>query len=104
MDNLSIRKVQHPQAPNNYRVILKTEHDGELEIGSIGVKAITSRDTAWVWGIDTVLPMRDHESEGRGTDRKDCMDRFRDAWEQCCRKPGWLDEFLAVKRTSRRLP
>jgi hypothetical protein len=37
MDNLSIRKVQHPQAPNNYRVILKTEHNGEFEIGSVGV-------------------------------------------------------------------
>jgi hypothetical protein len=101
MDNLSIRKVQHPQAPNNYRVILKTEHDGEFEIGSIGVKAFTSRDVAWTWGIDTVLPMREHESEGRGTDRRDCMVRFRASWERHRAEPGWLDEFLAMKRRPR---
>jgi hypothetical protein len=42
MDHLSLRKVQHPQAPNNYRVILKTEHDGEFEMGSIGLQTFTS--------------------------------------------------------------
>jgi hypothetical protein len=79
MASLFLRKVQHPQAPNNYRMILKTEHDGEFEIGSIGVQTFTSRDTAWTWGIDTVLPMRVHQSEGRGKDRIDCMDKFRAA-------------------------
>jgi hypothetical protein len=43
MDHLSLRKVPH-QAPNNYRVILKTEHDGEFEIGSIGVQTFTSNE------------------------------------------------------------
>jgi hypothetical protein len=56
----------------------------------------TSRDTAWTWGIDTVMPMRDHQSEGRGKDR--CMDEFRAAWERHCARPGWRDEFLAMKR------
>lgn len=93
MDHLLLRKVQHPQAPNNYRVILKTEHDGEFEIGSIGVQTFTSSDTAWTWGIDTVLPLRDHQAEGRGADRRDCMARFRAAWDCHCLKPGWLDEF-----------
>jgi hypothetical protein len=51
MDHLLLRKVQHPQAANNYRVILKTEYDGEFEIGSIGVQTFTSSDTAWTWGL-----------------------------------------------------
>jgi hypothetical protein len=54
-------------------VILKTEYDGEFEIGSIGVKIFTSADTAWTWGIDTVLPLRDHQAEGRGADRSNCI-------------------------------
>jgi hypothetical protein len=101
MDHLSLRKVQHPQAANNYRVILKTEHDGEFEIGSIGVQTFTSRDTAWTWGIDTVMPMRDHQCEGRAKDRMDCMDKFRAAWERHCARAGWRDEFLAMKRKPR---
>jgi hypothetical protein len=102
MDRLALRKVQHPQAHNNYRVILQTDHDGDVEIGSIGVRAFTSTDTAWCRGIDTVLPMRDHESEGRGNDRKNCMARFRAAWERHCAQTGWLDEFLSMKRQARR--
>ena len=35
---LYLRKVIHPQAHDNYRVILKLE-DGEVEIGSIGISA-----------------------------------------------------------------
>jgi hypothetical protein len=101
MDHLSLRKVQHPQAPNNYRVILKTGHDGEFEIGSIGVQIFTSSDTTWTWGIDTVMPMRDDQAEGRGDDRSDCMVKFRKAWEDYCKQPGWLDEFLAMKRKPR---
>ena len=101
MDHLNLRKVQHPQAPNNYRVILKTEHDGEVEVGSIGVQTFTSSDTAWTWGIDTVLPLRDHQAEGRGADRRDCMVRFRASWERHSAEPGWLDEFLAMKRQRR---
>jgi hypothetical protein len=29
--------------------------------------------TAWAWGIDTVIPMRAHETHGEGWDRMDCM-------------------------------
>jgi hypothetical protein len=82
-------------------VILKTEYDGEFEIGSIGVQTFTSTDTSWTWGIDTVIPMRDHQAEGRGADRGDCVVKFRKAWESHCKQPGWLDEFLAVKRRPR---
>jgi hypothetical protein len=101
MDQLYLRKVQHPQAADNYRVILRTEHDNEFEIGSIGVQTFTSGDTAWTWGIDTVMPMLDHQSEGRGKNRMDCMDEFRAAWESHCARAGWRDEFLAMKRKSR---
>jgi hypothetical protein len=34
-DALNLRKVDHPQASNNYRVILKVD-ETEHEIGSIG--------------------------------------------------------------------
>ena len=34
---LYLRKVIHPQAHDNYRVILKGE-EGEFEIGSIGIQ------------------------------------------------------------------
>jgi hypothetical protein len=70
MPDLILRKVIHPQARDNYRVILKDDGD-EIEIGSIGVKIFTSSDTAWTWSIDTVIPLRVHQSEGRGKDRKD---------------------------------
>jgi hypothetical protein len=101
MDHLLLRQVQHPQAPNNYRVILKLD-ETEFEIGSIGITTFTSTDTAWTWGIDTVLPLRDHQAEGRGADRSDCMVKFRKAWEHHSQKAGWLDEFLAMKRQARR--
>jgi hypothetical protein len=75
----------------------KTEHDEELEIGSIGITTFTGTDTAWTWGIDTVLPMRDRQSEGRGADLK-----FQKAWKRHCARAGWSDEFLAIKRAARR--
>jgi len=31
------------------------------------------------WGIDTVIPMRAHETQGRGRDRRDCMKQFKAA-------------------------
>jgi hypothetical protein len=43
--------------------------------------------TKWMtrlnWDIDTVVPMRDLESEGQGKDRADCMRRFEAAWSHC---------------------
>jgi hypothetical protein len=62
--NLYLRKVIHPQARDNYCVILKLDGD-EFEIGSIGVQF----GTAWAWGIDTVIPMRALETQGEGRDR-----------------------------------
>ena len=69
--DLYLRKVIHPQAHDNYRVILKGE-DGEFEIGSIGVQHAAGAWYFWAWGIDTVIPMRAFETQGKGKNRKDC--------------------------------
>lgn len=95
--DLFLRKVIHTQALDNYRVILKSDVD-EVEIGSIGLQTFTSDDTVWVWGIDTVIPMRAHQTQGRGIDRQDCMRKFKAAWEALTADPGWLAEFIAAKR------
>ena len=56
--NLYLRKVIHPQAHDDYRVILKLE-EGEFEIRSIDGQ----HGGVWAWGID-------FETEGGGCDRK----------------------------------
>jgi hypothetical protein len=62
--DLFLRKVIHPAATDNYRVVVR---DGEeIEIGSIG-----RQFDGWAWGIDCVIPMREIESEGSGRDLKD---------------------------------
>jgi hypothetical protein len=83
---LFLRKVIHPSAGDNYRVVV---HDGdEIEIGSIG-----RQFDGWTWGIDCVIPMRDEETEGSGKDRKDCMRQFRAAWDRFSSDPARLTEF-----------
>jgi hypothetical protein len=101
MHDLYLRKVAQIARRENYRVILKLDGE-EFEIGSIGIKTFTSSDTAWTWGIDTVLPMCTHQSEGCGADRNDCMVRFSRDWDNHCAEAGWLDAFLAMKRRARR--
>jgi hypothetical protein len=89
--DLFLRKVSHSAASDNYRVIIR---DGaEIEIGSIG-----RQFDGWFWGIDTVLPMREMESEGNGKDRADCMRKFRAAWDRFAADQAQLTEFLAMKR------
>jgi len=56
--DLYLRKVIHPQAQENYRVILKDDDCQEIEIGSIGIQHAAGGRTLWRWAIDTVLPMR----------------------------------------------
>jgi hypothetical protein len=98
---LYLRKVDHPQAVDNYRVILKIDGT-EYEIGSIGTKVFTAAETVWTWGIDTVIPMRAMETEGSGADRKDCEKQFRAAWERFSADEATLTEFLEMKRKARR--
>jgi hypothetical protein len=42
------------------------------------------------WGIDSVMPMRELETEGGGKDRKDCMRQFRAAWDRLSADPARL--------------
>ena len=93
--DLYLRKVIHPQALENYRVILKQE-GGDVEIGSVGIHG-----SMWRWGIDTVIPMRSFETEGRGRTRKDCMRQFRAAWQRFAADEANLVEFLNAKRKVR---
>ena len=94
---LYLRKVRQP---DNYRVILKTD-EGDVELGSIGIQYHTGADAVWIWGIDTVLPMREIESEGQGVDRADCMKRFKAAWIRFAADEANLAEFLSMKRKRR---
>jgi hypothetical protein len=43
--NLYLRKVVHPQAHDNYRIVLKRDGD-KFEIGSIDIQ----HGAAWAWG------------------------------------------------------
>jgi hypothetical protein len=86
---LYLRKIIHPQAHDNYRVILKLD-EGDFEIGSIGIQ----HGAAWRWGIDTVIPMRVLETQGKGKDRRDCMRQFRAAWDRFAADEANLTELL----------
>jgi hypothetical protein len=102
MTDLYLRKVTgHPQARDNYRVILK-DHGEEIELGSIGIQNLTGMQQGWRWAIDTVIPMRDIDSSGWGKDRADCMRKFKAAWERFASDPARLVEFIAEKRRMRR--
>jgi hypothetical protein len=88
---------KHPQARDNYRVILKD--DGlETEIGSIGLQQASAGTEHWVWAIDNVIAMRDTDTQSRGRDRKDCAQQFRAAWENFSADPARLTEFIEAKR------
>ena len=92
MPVLYLHKVIHPQAHDNYRVVL--EDDGlEAEIGSIGVQF-----DGWRWAIDNVIPIGDEDTAGIGKDRNDCMRQFRAAWEKFSADPARLTDFLEAKR------
>jgi hypothetical protein len=96
--DLHLRKVLHPQAGDNYRVLLKGDDGVEVEVGSIGIQHGSGATENWVWAIDTVIPMREGDAQGVGQDRKDCMRRFRAAWDKLSSDPAWLTEFLRKKR------
>ena len=94
---LYLRKVIHQQARESYRVVLKDDVS-ETEIGSIGPQHEAGAVTRWVWAIDTVIPMREHEQTGYGTNIKDCQRRFKAAWEELASDPARLIDFLRIKR------
>ena len=90
--DLFLRKVIHPQAHNNYRVILKDE-GLEIELGSIGVQF-----DGWHWGIDRIVPVREQDGEGSGKDRAHFMRQFRAAADRFSADRARLTEFLEIKR------
>ena len=94
--DLYLRKSDEGQmGPEIYRVILKDDGD-EVEIGSISVQHSAGAQHYWKWAIDTT-----HQTQGRGTDRKDCIPQFRAAWEKFSADPASLTEFLQAKRKLR---
>ena len=100
--DLYLRKSEHgQQSPDIYRVILKDDGD-EVEIGSISVQHSAGAQYHWKWAIDTVIPMRAHQTQGRGGDRADCMRKFRQAWARFADDDANLTMFLAEKRRARR--
>ena len=50
----ALRKVIHPQAHRNYRVIWKDD-GAEIEIGSIGIQHGSGATEYWAWDINAVL-------------------------------------------------
>jgi hypothetical protein len=42
--------------------------------------------------------MREVDAQGIGQDRKDCMRRFKEAWDKFSADPARLTEFLQAKR------
>ena len=100
--DLYLRKSDHGQlGPEIYRVILKDDGD-EVEIGSISVQHSASAQYYSKWAIDTVIPMRADQTQGRGTDRADCMRKFKEAWARFAADDANLTMFLAEKRRARR--
>jgi hypothetical protein len=77
----------HPEARAN----------DEFEIGSIGIQQAAGSLYFWAWAIDTVIPMRTHETRGKGKDRRDCMRQFKAAWERFAGDEANLVEFLNMK-------
>ena len=101
--DLNLRKSSQEQlGPEIYRVILKDDDGDEVEIGSISVQHSAGAEHYWSWAIDTVIPMRSMETSGRGTDRADCMRKFKAAWERFTADEANLTMFLAEKRRARR--
>ena len=99
--DLYLRKSDQGQLdPEGYRVILKDDGD-EVEIGSISIQHSANAHYYWKWAIDTVIP-RAHQTEGRGTDRADCMRKFIEAWVRFADDEAHLTMFLAEKRRARR--
>jgi hypothetical protein len=47
--------------------------------------------------------MLTHQTQGRGTDRTDCMRKFKEAWARFADDDANLTMFLAEKRRARRV-
>lgn len=93
--NLFLCRVRHPQARDNYRVIVKLD-GAEIEVGSIGIQT-TNTGSMWVWGLDCVVPMGGVESEGTAK----VYAPLRAAWDRFAADKANLTAFLKMKRAAR---
>jgi hypothetical protein len=89
--DLFLRKENHPQASDNYRVVVRDGGD-EIEVGSIGVQF-----DGWHWASTRSSPCETSTPKG-GQDRKDCQRQFRAAWNRFNADQARLTEFLEMKR------
>jgi hypothetical protein len=91
-ETLRLRRVVHPMATDNYRVVWNG-----LEVGSIGIQRGAAQRVFWSWGIDTPdnLPFATH---GEAENRDEATARFRTAWEAFAADPARLAEFVATKQ------
>jgi hypothetical protein len=80
--NLYLRKVVDLQAHENYRVVLKL--DGNEFVGSIGIQ----HGAAWRWEIDTVIPMRVLETQGKGKNLQGLHEAVQGCLGAVCRRRG----------------
>jgi len=83
--NLYLRKVIHPQAHDNYRVVLKLD-EGEFEIGSIGIM-----HAAGVQHL-TTTPSWEHP----GSESLTCARRIFDVAAACQNEASPLVRFQAA--------
>ena len=75
---------------------MKLDEGDEVEAGQSAFST-----GVWSWAIDTVIPMRTHLTQNEGNDRKDCMRRFRVAWDHFAADVANLVEFMDAKRKRR---
>jgi len=66
--NLYLRRGLHPQATDNFRVILKHSDGPNTRSAALACSMVLPGAVFWAWGIDTVVPMRDVGAQGRGRD------------------------------------
>ncbi len=94
---LSLRRVRHPMAKDNYRVVW---NDGvkDRKIGSLGVQTGAAGRTFWSWGIETVVAVLDFPTHGEAADREAAMAAFREAWDKFASDPARLALFLRFLR------
>ena len=81
--NLYLRNVVDLQAHEKYRVVLKLDSN-EFEIGSIGIQ----HGAAWRWEIDTVIPMRVLETQGKGKNLQGLHEAVQGCLGAVCRRRG----------------
>lgn len=90
---LTLRRVRHPQAIDNYRVWCD-----DVQVGSIGIHLVAGSRPEWRWGIDGILERQTFKMDGDGVDRADCMRQFRRAWNIFVSDPDRLARFMEIAR------